>query len=80
MASVFLIVAHWEKQGQVVWQVSKASVWAAPPRGLLKLNIDAAVVDSSDFFAVGAGLIRDANGVVWGAFSTFLAECFALRD
>lgn len=62
-------------------------IWRAPETCRLKLNTDASVRSHQDYIGVGA-VVRDAEGVVWaclakklpGSFSSFIAECIALRE
>ncbi|GMN21284.1 hypothetical protein TIFTF001_050116 [Ficus carica] len=68
-------------------QVVGSDVWLPPQSGYLKLNVDASVSPESDHIGKGA-VIRDEKGRMLGAmaksvegtFSSFLAECIALRE
>ncbi|XP_073284608.1 uncharacterized protein [Primulina huaijiensis] len=61
--------------------------WNAPPVGSIKINVDAAVFDDSDFFGVGV-IVRDDKGMVLmaragcleGVLTPYLAELLAVRE
>ncbi|PON42145.1 Ribonuclease H-like domain containing protein [Trema orientale] len=69
------------------YEVPRNYKWKPPEAGLLKLNIDAAVVKGYTYVGVGA-VVRDHWGPIVaavatrlvGSFGVFIAECLALRE
>ncbi|GMN61109.1 hypothetical protein TIFTF001_030186 [Ficus carica] len=61
--------------------------WLPPLPGILKLNVDAAMISSANFVGVG-GIVRDHDGFVCvtlaktilSSFGPFTAECIALQE
>ncbi|KAM6566407.1 hypothetical protein CsatA_025535 [Cannabis sativa] len=64
---------------------NSASNWSNPPYGQLKLNVDAAIDESSRTIGIGA-ILRNSNGDIvacfskpmFGNFSVLQAECMAI--
>ncbi|XP_073152372.1 uncharacterized protein [Henckelia pumila] len=51
-------------------------VWAPPPVGSIKVNVDASVVESMDYFAIGI-VGRDHEGNILFAIAKYLSENFS---
>lgn len=61
--------------------------WQPPSYGIIKINVDAAVCEGTNFIGIGV-VARDDSGVVLGAmarcmigsFTPHIAECMAVRE
>lgn len=84
MLSSFHIIAHAPTDN--IDLPSSPMRWNSPPRDTLKVNVDAAVMSSKDYFGIGI-VGRYSNGIVQfsegrcliGSFTPHFAERMALK-
>jgi hypothetical protein len=62
------ITSAWKKKGESKKPQVVLPRWSAPPNGVLKINVDAAVGKTHNMGAIAA-VVRDEGGVFRGAHS-----------